>query len=693
MARDVDPLRAVRQIDYEWIELQDGARLAARIWLPEDAAADPVPGILEAVPYRLSDGMATRDVLIHPWWAARGYACVRVDLRGSGESDGILEDEYAKQEQEDLLEVIAWIARQPWCSGAVGMTGISWGGFNSLQLAALRPPALKAIITLMSTDDRYADDVHYKGGCLMGTDLLHWSSTMLHWQCQPPHKVAVGERWRDLWRLRLENNKPWVHTWLAHQRRDDYWKHGSVCEDYAGIGVPVYAIGGWADGYTNAVMRLLEGLSGPRKGLIGPWGHGFPHYAAPGPAIGFLQESLRWWDHWLKARSTGIMDEPMLRVWMQESAPPSGGVADVPGRWVGEDSWPSTRVEHRRWRMDADGVLRDAAGASRADPEAAAAHGADGGGRLRIRGSQFCGIDAGAWCAEGQPSDGAPDQRAAEGQSLCFTSAPLAERLEILGHPVVTLNVAADRPLALVAARLDVVSPDGVSTLVSQQIFNLTHRDGHERPELLEPGRAYTGAVRLDAIAHAFPTGHRLRVAVSPTYWPLAWPSPQTVELTLAGGECRLELPVRPPRAEDDELPAFEAPLVPPGLGERTVGGGPGDRRYVRDLAGDRVSWTYHYVDGGNVVMPNGWESEEWNTVTYDVREGDPLSAAVRVRVESVLRRGHQGRFHIVTVGQMSCDATTFFVEDEVRVTEGEDGEELEVFAKTWRHEAPRDFV
>jgi uncharacterized protein len=222
---------------------------------------------------------------------------------------------------------------------------------------------------------------------------------------------------------------------------------------------------------------------------------------------------------------------------------------------------------------------------------------------------------------------------------------------------------------------------------------NLTHRDGHERPEALKPGREYTVEVRLDAVAHALPAGHRLRVAVSPTYWPLAWPSPEPVELTLVGGQCRLELPARPPRPEDDRLPAFEAPLVPPGLGELTLGGGPGERRYVRDLADDSVSWTYPYVDGGNVVLPNGWESEEWNTVTYDVREGDPLSAAVRVRVESVLRRGGQGRFRIVTLGQMSCDATTFFVDDEVRVSEGEDGQERELFAKAWRHEAPRDCV
>ena len=210
----------------------------------------------------------------------------------------------------------------------------------------------------MSTDDRYADDVHYKGGCVLATDLLHWSTCMLHWQCQPPHEAAVGERWRELWEQRLAANKPWVHTWLAHQRRDAYWKHGSVCEDYAAIDIPVYAVGGWTDGYTNSVLRLLEGLSGPRKGLIGPWPHSFPHIVTPGPAIGFLQEALRWWDHWLKDVDTGIADEPMLRVWMQESVPPAPWMDEVPGRWVAEDVWPSPRVQALRLRLSADGVLR-----------------------------------------------------------------------------------------------------------------------------------------------------------------------------------------------------------------------------------------------------------------------------------------------------------------------------------------------
>ncbi len=697
MADGDGDLRAVRRIDYEWITLRDGTRLAARIWLPEDAAADPVPGILEAVPYRLSDGMAPRDALIHPFWAAHGYACVRVDLRGSGESEGLLCDEYLAQEQDDLLEVIAWIAARPWCTGAVGMTGISWGGFNSLQLAARRPPALKAIVTLMSTDDRYADDVHYKGGCVMGTDLLHWSSCMLHWQCQPPNEEAVGSGWREQWLRRLEANQPWVHTWFAHQWRDAYWQHGSVCEDYSDIDIPVYAVGGWADGYTDSVLRLLEGLPGPRKALIGPWGHAFPHLAAPGPAIGFLRETLRWWDHWLKGADTGVMDEPMLRVWMQEWDPPAGEVADKPGRWVAEEEWPAARLTPRLWRLDGGGALLPATAPDRADAGAGAhAHvvgsGAAPEAGLTIRGSQLCGADAGAWCAEGQPSDRAPDQRAAEGQSLCFTSTPLAGHVEILGRPLVTLRLSADRPLALIAVRLDDVAPDGVSELVTQQVLNLTHRESHERPQPLEPGREYTVDVELDAIAHAFRPGHRLRVAVSPTYWPLAWPSPAPVTLTLFAAASTLELPVRPPRAADAELPPFAEPEMPPGLGEQTIGGGPCGRTYIRDLADDSLVWDYRYANGGNVVLPNGWEDEEWNRVSYFIREGDPLSAAVRVRIESVHRRP-EGRFHITSEGQMTCDATTFFVEDTVEVREGDEGDERRVFSRTWRHEAPRDLV
>ncbi|MDX1576197.1 MAG: CocE/NonD family hydrolase, partial [Kiloniellales bacterium] len=177
--------RAVREIETAWIEMPDGCRLAARLWLPEDAEQSPVPAILEHLPYRRRDYTRLRGDEMHRYFAGHGYAGVRVDIRGSGDSDGILEDEYLQQELDDAVAVIDWLAWQPWCSGLVGMTGISWGGFNALQVAALRPPPLKAVITACSTDDRYADDVHYMGGCLI-TENLEWASTMFGFNARPP---------------------------------------------------------------------------------------------------------------------------------------------------------------------------------------------------------------------------------------------------------------------------------------------------------------------------------------------------------------------------------------------------------------------------------------------------------------------------------------------------------------------------
>ena len=336
------------------IEMADGCRLAARIWMPDNAEAQPVPAILEYIPYRKRDLTAERDDINHRYFAGHGYAGVRVDLRGSGESDGVLTDEYLPLELDDGIQVLRWIASQPWCNGHVGMIGISWGGFNGLQIAALQPPELKAVITLCSTDDRYADDVHYMGGCLL-LDNLSWASTMFSYNTCPPDPALVHD-WREQWMTRLKESGLWLDTWLRHQRRDDYWKHGSICEDFSAVRCPVMAVSGWADGYSNAVFRLLEGLVVPRKGLIGPWSHKYPHLGVPGPAINFLREAVRWWDQWLGGRDTGIMEEPMLRVWMQDSTPPRPYYEHRPGRWVAEDRWPSDRIHEVRYPL-APGAL------------------------------------------------------------------------------------------------------------------------------------------------------------------------------------------------------------------------------------------------------------------------------------------------------------------------------------------------
>ncbi|HEY7766359.1 MAG TPA: CocE/NonD family hydrolase, partial [Aestuariivirgaceae bacterium] len=254
------------EIENVFIPLSDGTRLAARMWLPKDAEQHPVPAILEYLPYRKRDRTVDRDQMTHPYFAGHGYAAVRVDMRGSGDSDGVLKGEYLPQEQDDALEVIDWLARQRWCSGAVGMIGISWGGFNGLQVAARRPPALKAVVSICSTDDRYADDIHFMGGCLL-LDKISWYSTMFSLNTSPPDPLIVGDAWRDMWMKRLKESGFWLEDWLNHQRRDAFYKQGSVCEDWSAIRCPVYAVGGWVDGYTNAVFRLLANLHCPRKGL------------------------------------------------------------------------------------------------------------------------------------------------------------------------------------------------------------------------------------------------------------------------------------------------------------------------------------------------------------------------------------------------------------------------------------------
>jgi uncharacterized protein len=662
--------RSVRVIENLWVPLSDGTRLAAKIWLPDDAEERPVPAVFEFLPYRKRDGTAVRDELLYPYLAGHGYAGVRVDLRGHGDSDGVPDDEYSAQEQADGVEAIAWIAEQPWCTGSVGMHGISWGGFNALQIAALRPPALKAIITLCSTDDRYADDVHYKGGLPLGLDMLHWGTYMLLANAEPPDPAIVGEdRWRDLWVSRIDASEPLGEIWLSHQRRDDYWKHGSVIEDHAAIECAVYAVGGWQDGYTNAVPRLLAGLSSPRKGLIGPWGHTWPQSGSPAPAIGFLQESVRWWDHWLKGEDTGIADEPMLRAWVQDSVRPSPTHAERPGRWVTADGWPPEGTVET-FHLGRYGLTADAG--ERVDRS--------------IRGRQTCGLDSGAWCGEGETSDDPDDQRADDGMSLTFDSAPLAADMHILGFPRAVLELSSDRPVALVCVRLCEVFPDGASKLVTRQILNLCHQDSHEHPEPLEPGRTYSVTIELDSIGHVVAAGNLLRLAVSPTYWPWAWPSPEPVTLTVAtGAGSRIELPVIPAGAGDD-APPFEPPVLAEPLPIERLAAGETARRIVRDVQTGRTDLHFLWDSGGHIVYPHGMRELAENEAVYSIVEGDPLSAEVRC-FQAIEYQRDEHHVRVEARGRMTCDGESFLLEHTLLATErGETVRE-----RRWAKRIPRD--
>jgi putative CocE/NonD family hydrolase len=421
----------IRHIETVWIPMSDGIKLAGRLWLPEDAEKNPVPAIMEYIPYRRRDGTRDGDDQTHPYLAQHGYACLRLDIRGTGDSEGVILDEYLKQEQDDAVEAIAWLAGQPWCSGKVGMFGISWGGFNALQVAARRPAALKAIITHCSTDDRYADDMHYMGGAQL-TGNLEWGSTYFSIMGRAPDPAIVGERWREMWLQRLEALTPVFGTWLDHQRRDAYWQHGSVGEKIDDIICAVMTVGGWADGYTNTVFRLLRDLKAPRLGIVGPWGHKYPHNGVPGPAIGYLTEALRFWDHWLKGKETGIMAEPMLRAYVQDSVVPASHYDHRPGHWVAEPAWPSAAIAPQSLPLNRAGL----GGAATA------------GETLTISSPQTTGAGSGEWCPYGLGGLGPElptDQRADDAFSLVFDGAPLSAPLEILGAPTVTLEFESDR--------------------------------------------------------------------------------------------------------------------------------------------------------------------------------------------------------------------------------------------------------
>jgi putative CocE/NonD family hydrolase len=668
----------VREIEHVWIPMPDGIRLSARLWLPEDAAAHPVPAILEYVPYRKRDLLRARDEPMHRWFAGHGYAAVRLDVRGSGESEGVLTDEYTQAELDDGVAAIAWIAAQRWCSGAVGMMGKSWGGFNALQIAALRPPALKAVVTVCSTDDRYADDAHYMGGALI-TDNFSWGSAFFNLCAQPPDPALVGEAWRAMWRERLEAAHPHAATWLAHQRRDGYWRHGSVNEDFGAIDCAVYAMGGWADAYSNAVPRLLAGLNCPRKGLVGPWGHLYAHDGAPGPAIGYLQECARWWERWLLGRDNGIMDEPAYRVWMQEGVAPAPTYETRPGRWVAEERWPSPRVEARRLPL-AEGRIA----AEDANVETRA---------LAVCSPLTVGLAAGSWISFGGRGDQPLDQRIDDGGSLVFDGETLSAPLEILGAPTLDLEIACDKPVALLCARLSDVAPDGTATRVTYGLLNLTHRDSHEQPAPLTPGARVRARVVLNDIAHAFAVGHRLRVSISTSYWPIAWPAPEAGTVTVFAGSSALELPVRPPRAGDAALAAFDEPESAPGPRETELSAlnlrraidhelGTGEIVHASGIAGDDLEAGMRRVRLDDLGLEYGHAT--WRRLRIDPR--DPLSATAENRARTEFARDGW-RCATETRMKVSADARAFRVEAEMTATEGE----TIVFERRWDLNVPRD--
>lgn len=631
----------VETIDPLWIELSDGAQIAATLWRPVTEARVPV--VVEMVPYRRRDGTVERDMEMDPYLAGHGVAYVRVDIRGSGDSTGELADEYLPREQEDAVEIIANLAAQDWCNGNVGMTGISWGGFNALQVAARRPPALKAIITLCASDDRYADDIHYMGGALI-TEQEMWSNFMLLKTSVPPDPGTVGDQWRRMWESRLERTRSLSEIWLGHQRRDDYWKQGSVCEDYAAIECAVMAVCGWEDSYSNFVPRLLEHLPGPKLGIVGPWSHAYPCRGAPGPLIGYLQEALRWWKYWLAGEETAIMDEPLYRAWIVgEERPRPFYLPDHAGEWVAEEAWPSPRIEHRQLFLNATGL-----GAKPLEGAASS-----------VRSPATAGRDCGRWGGYGGSCpDMAIDQRREDGLAICYDTPPLEQDTTLLGAPELDLLVTVDQPLVNLVARLCDVHPDGTSALMTYGVLNLSHRNSHAHPEPCPVGTPFRVRLRLNDLGRKVPRGHRIRLALANQHWPIVWPQPKLSTLDVAAGQSSLNLPVRPPSPRDGDV-RFEvaetaapvpATVIQEGFDRRKVTEDVGSGLQTIELVSDHGR--SRYDDRGITVASS-------NSDTMSIHADDPLSAKLVTEYRWAIASG-EADTESVAVTELTADETHF---------------------------------
>lgn len=632
------------------ITLSDGTRLSARFWLPDTDR--PVPLILEYLPYRKRDGTCARDALTHPYFAARGYACLRVDIRGNGDSEGVMIDEYTQQELDDAVEVIQWAAGQDWCSGAVGMMGISWGGFNSLQVAAMAPEPLKAIITLCSTVDRFADDIHYKGGCLLNEN-LGWGATMWSYSSRAPDP-ALRDNWREMWLQRLEHEPFLPATWLKHQTRDAYWKHGSVCEHYAAIKAKVLAVGGWGDAYKNAVPQIVDHIPGA-KGVIGPWVHKYPHFAVPEPRIGFLQEALRWWDRWLKDTPNGAEDDPALRTYLMDGARPATWYTERPGRWLA-----NPEGQQRTLFLTQQGLS-----ANQSSFE------------IPLQSPQHSGADAGEYCAIWLGPELPGDQRSDDAHSACFDM-QLNEDLHLISAPKVRLNLKSDKPTGQIALRLCHVHPDGASTRITYGVLNLRSALGRD----LVPGQRETITLSLDHIAYTIPAGHTLRCAISTSYWPLIWPAPDAPTITLHGGSVTFE------HTDSTHGWTFPDPEAADPWQTEELRPENHIRRQETDMVTGLVSLVIEddfgkFRDSDHGLINGSIARERWT-----IHPDDPLSAKGWCHWTDELERDDI-RLRTEAECEMTSDATHFHLKATLRAFENE----KEIFFKELSENIPRDHI
>jgi putative CocE/NonD family hydrolase len=665
------------------VRARDGVELSLNLFLPAAGAGSagdpaPVPAVLNVDPYRKDDWSAGWDLSLASYLARHGYAYCRLDVRGTGSSGGVALDEYTAEETQDGHDVVEWLAAQPWCSGAVGMWGLSYGGFTAIQVAATRPPHLRAIVPIQATDDRYTDDVHYVGGAMTVSELSQYAVSQVAMNALPalPQGAADAwtEPWRARWRDRLDATPVWLLEWARRQRDSAYWRQGSLAPDYGRVEAAVLHITGWMDAYVDAAFRMQARCvnAAARRTIVGPWVHGLPDHAYPGPNIDWLREMVRWFDRWLKGERNGADLEPALTWFHRDPTPPEKFPKRLRGEWRATPAWPPASPSMRTFFLGT-GRLTAAPGQQAADTFA---HEPTAG----MRGGSLC------WGAGHPPNGLAADLRLESGAGPTAVSAPLHAALDVLGVPVAVLHVSSSHPVATIVARLGCVAPDGSIEQVSEGILNLTHRDSHAEPAPLEPGLTYEIRVPLRVAGYRFPAGHRVYLGLASAHWPVIWPSPGRAELTISHGSetrSRLELPIAPAAGEVTAPPVFGEPVALPEVGSETSE--PSRWEVVENDHEGRVA----IHEASTTQLPDGastlYVGETLDMVAWKRAPGTGrFENACEYRLE---RDGHR----IVVVADGTTIATESAFDMAARLRVDIDGEAF--FERDWRERIPRDLL
>ncbi len=633
----------VRLVKNVLVPMRDGVRLAADLYMPDPDPGAPLPVVMEYIPYRKDE--VAPGTRFYEYLAVHGYIVARVDIRGTGASEGVSSDEYVLQEQLDGYDAIEWLAAQPFCDGHVSQMGISYGGFTALQVATHAPPHLTSIIPMYFTDDRYTDDCHYRGGLLRKYyDVFYYGNFMIAYNALPPYPEWSGGDWAAIWEEHVERNEPYLLKWLAHQTDGPYWRHGSVRDIAERIACPVFMIGGWRDGYPNPPFRLYEALTVPKKVLIGPWNHAVPDVAVPGPRIEYLHEVVRWLDHWCKGKATGVMDEPPVVIFMQRYERPVVDRLEAVGGWRGESDWPPPGAGELELHLGGDGTL----GESASDP------GADA-----FEYVPTVGVTGGLW--SGGIQFGLPgDQRPDEAFSLLYTTAPLEEDVHIIGRPHARLHLSSTASVMGFAASLSDVAPDGTSHLVTKGMLNGTRRASFVDPEPLTPGEVNELDIELDTTAWVFAAGQRIRLAIASADWPNVWPTPQPGTNTVHRGgphASRLLLPTVPPEASATP-PEF---LLSPKVVERhSARSDPPTWEVAHDVLAGRTK--VRIADAGDQRINDTTVVRREYSFVADCDPLDPASASAHGRHTSRITRPN-------SVAEGSSDVTIQATETHFHVT------------------------